>query len=209
MLVIWDLDGTLVDSRADLAASGNDARAALGLPPLAESVIAGFVGDGLGVLIQRLIPEGDPTVWAAARKAFELSYADRCTQRPVVYPGIITVLERCAAAGWTQGVATNKAIAFTTPILRVAGLAQYFAAVVGGDGPRKPDPGQLQQIAAMTGADLTTGWMVGDHHTDLLAGKAAGCKTVFCTWGMGRRDGHPAHAVAQRPEDLPGCLGLP
>jgi phosphoglycolate phosphatase len=206
-VVIFDLDGTLVDSVADLAHAGNAARGAVGLAPLAEAAVARCVGDGVDRLIERLVPE--PALRAPAKQAFERHYAEHCCDRTRPYPGIAELLARLAGAGWVLAVATNKPLAFTRRILAAAGIADRFAEVRGGDGPRKPDPGQLSDILRATGAAAARSWMVGDHHTDVRAGHAAGCRVLFCTWGLGHRDGLAADAEAARPGDIPALLGAP
>ena len=206
-VVIFDLDGTLVDSVGDLASAGNVARAAVGLARLGEADIARFVGDGVDRLIERLVPEAVKRI--AAKQAFERHYDVHCCDRTRPYPGVPELLDRLAAVGWTLAVATNKPLAFTRRILAAAGIAARFAEVRGGDGPRKPDPGQLSDILRVTGGIAARSWMVGDHHTDVRAGHAAGCRVLFCTWGLGHRDGLVADAEAATPAQVAELLGAP
>lgn len=206
-VVIFDLDGTLVDSVADLAQAGNVARVAVGLAELSEAEVARFVGDGVDKLIERLVPDSVDRV--AAKRAFDRHYGQHCCNHTRPYPGVTELLDRLAAAGWTLAVATNKPLAFTRRILAAAGIADRFAEVRGGDGPRKPDPGQLSDILRATGAAAARSWMVGDHHTDVRAGHAAGCRVLFCTWGLGHRDGLFPDAEAATPAEVEGLLGSP
>lgn len=206
-IAIFDLDGTLVDSRADLAAAGNQARAAIGLAHLPEAEVALMVGDGLQRLIERLTPGADPAARATALARFQQAYAAGCCQRTRCYAGVPEALDACAGQGWRLAVATNKPLAFTRRILDHLGLSPRLAAVRGGDGPKKPDPAQLQSIIGELGGDPQRTWMVGDHRTDILAGRAAGCRVLFCSWGMGHADGHAADATASHPRDWPGLLG--
>ena len=210
MLLIWDLDGTLVDSCADIVTAANGALRELGHDTLPAARVASFVGDGIGALIERLLPTGTPAERDLCRVSFERHYTACCCQATVAYPGIHTALRDLTAAGWRHAVATNKALAYVAPILKHCGLGSLFITIRGGDGRRKPDPWQLQDIAREVGADLAEAWMIGDHHTDIEAGRAAGCKVMFCTWGMGRANGLPVTAMAMAPDEIAGRIaGFP
>jgi phosphoglycolate phosphatase len=205
-ILIFDLDGTLIDSRVDLAASGNHARQSVGLPVLPLKQVLSYVGDGLDKLIERLVPDSNRRV--AAKREFEIHYQDHCCDATAPFDGMVDSLQRLRAAGWTLAVATNKPAAFTHAILRGCGIADYFAAVrAGGDGPLKPDPGSLLDILRQLVGDAGESWMIGDHHTDIRAGRAAGCRVLFCAWGMGHADGDVVDATAATPMELCGILG--
>jgi phosphoglycolate phosphatase len=207
-LVLWDLDGTLVDSREDIAHAGNVARAVLGLAALPVPEIAAMVGDGMGMLLRRLCPDVDPPAFAAAESAFVAHYAEHCADRSTAYPGVLDCLNALQAASISQAVVTNKPLGFTRRILETLGLAPFFATVQGGDGPRKPAPDQLLAACADVAADPVASWMVGDHHTDLRAGRAAGCRIAFCAWGIGHPDGIQPDLQLERPQDLLEALAL-
>lgn len=210
MLLIWDLDGTLVDSRADIVTAANSALGDLGHPALPAARVASFVGDGIGALIERLLPISGIAERDECRAAFERHYTAGCCQATVAYPGILSALRNLSAAGWRHAVATNKALAYVGPILDHCGLAAHITTIRGGDGRRKPDPWQLQDIAHELAEDLTQTWMIGDHHTDIEAARAAGCKIMFCTWGMGRSNGQPVNAMAMAPDEIAGRIaGFP
>lgn len=203
-LLIWDLDGTLIDSRADIAAAGNAARAAVGLDPLPVATVSGFVGDGVEKLLERLIGDGDRV---KAHEAFTRHYHAHCCDATRPYAGIPEALEVLTAAGWIHAVATNKPMAFSRRILDGIGLIHHFrGGVAGGDRHRKPDPRQLQDLLAGGEHDPAHAWMIGDHHTDIRAARAAGLRMCWCAWGIGRDDGLPVDAVAQVPDDLLGIL---
>ena len=204
-ILIFDLDGTLIDSRVDLAASGNHARHSVGLPVLPLTQVLSYVGDGLDKLIERLVPDSDRRM--AAKQAFEVYYHDHCCDATAPFDGMVDTLRRLRAAGWTLAVATNKPKAFTHAILRGCGIADYFAAVrAAGDGPLKPDPGSLLDILRELAGDARQSWMIGDHHTDIRAGRAAGCRVLFCGWGMGHADGEVVDAIAAQPTELCGIF---
>jgi phosphoglycolate phosphatase len=207
-VVICDLDGTLVDSRHDLADAGNAARAAIGLPAVALETVAGYVGDGAGKLIERLTPGCDAAARATAMGAFKGRYREICCDHTRTYAGVADALAELASIGYALAVATNKPLEFTRSILASCGIAERFAEVRGGDQWRKPEPGQLLDILRATGADPTTSWMVGDHHTDIIAGRAAGVRVAWCAWGIGRRDDLAVDAVVPEPGALARCLRL-
>lgn len=199
-LAIFDLDGTLVDSRRDLADAGNAARAALGLPPLPLEAITAMIGDGAGKLIERLTPGCSAEARAQAMAAFRADYATRLTAHTRPYPGIPELLQALRQRGWKLAIATNKPAAFARPIIERLGLP--CDALRGGDESKKPDPTMLRSLLAACAADPARSWMVGDHHTDLRAAAAAGLRAIFCAWGFGQRAEAPATAVAERPEAL-------
>ncbi len=202
MLLIWDLDGTLVDSRADIVSAARAALTELKQPVASAPQIASYVGDGIGKLIERLLPTGSAVEREECQRLFERYYAAGCCQATTAYPGIHTALRSLTAAGWQHAIATNKTQAYIAPILQHCGLATYFAAVRGGDAQRKPDPWQLLELIGELGAEVATTWMIGDHHTDILAARAAGCRVLFCAWGMGHANGLPADAVATVPDEI-------
>lgn len=202
-LAIFDLDGTLVDSREDLAEAGNAARLAVGLPALAVAEVAACVGDGLDRLIERLVPDGARD---AAKAAFLAAYAGGCTRRTRAYDGVAGALAALRTAGWRTAVATNKPEAFSRRILVHLGLMSLLDGLRGGDGAKKPDPGQLLSLMGELGSSPEATWMVGDHRTDLLAARAAGCRSCFCGWGIGSRDGLEPDRIAASPCELPQLL---
>ena len=210
MLLIWDLDGMLVDSRADIVTAANAALGDVGLAALPARQVTSFIGDGIGALIERLLPSGSAIERELCRASFEHHYTACCCQATVAYPGILEALRDLTAAGWRHAVATNKATAYVAPILAHCGLASYFVSIRGGDGRRKPDPWQLQDIARELNEDLSQAWMIGDHHTDIEAARAAGCKVMFCAWGMGHANGMPVNAMAMAPDEIAGRIaGFP
>lgn len=210
MLLIWDLDGTLVDSRNDIVTAANAALGAMGRPAQPAAQVVRFVGDGIGTFIERLLPGSTADERDRCLIAFEQQYADGCCRETVAYPGIRDALRDLTAAGWRHAVATNKTLAFTTPILAHCGLTSAFVTVRGGDGRRKPDPWQLQDIMRELQVDAGQTWMIGDHHTDIRAARAAGCRVLFCGWGLGHADGLAVDAMAMAPDEIAGrIVGFP
>jgi len=203
---VLDLDGTLIDSRQDIAAAANVARQAVDLAPLDLAMVVGFVGDGAEKLIQRLTPAGDAAVREAALAAFTRHYAEHCCEHTRPYAGIPEALGILRDSGWRLAVATNKPEAFARTILRQLGLADLIDGVRGGDRLRKPDPAQVIEVLGELGASPGSSWMVGDHHTDIRAGRGAGCRIAWCDWGFGNRDGLAVDAALASPADLPRVL---
>jgi len=201
-LAIFDLDGTLVDSSRDLATAGNAARQALSLPALALPDIVAFIGDGVNQLIERLTPQCTSAERERAAAAFHSVYRRVLCDQTRPYAGIPEVLRALLDSGWTLGVATNKRLDYTELILAGCGLRHCFSAVRGGDVTRKPDPTALREIMQATHRLEPRGWMIGDHHTDIQAGHAAGVQVAFCTWGLGQRHGLSVEGVVAHPAEL-------
>jgi len=200
--VVFDLDGTLIDSREDIAAAANAARQAVGLPGLPLAKVVSYVGDGADALIERLTPGFTALQRAVALDAFKTHYSAHCCDVTRPYPGIIQMLPVLMARGWKLGVATNKPTAFAQDICERLGLSEWLPVVVGGDGAKKPDPASVNKALARLGATSSRSWMVGDHHTDIHAGRAAGCKILWCHWGIGDRQGLAVDAEANCASDV-------
>lgn len=187
--VFFDLDGTLFDTRADLAATVNHTRRDLGLPEWpAERVIAN-VGQGARYLLERSIPEaaGD----ASLTERFMSHYAEHCCETVQPYPNVRRTLDELRDRVWLLGVNTNKPNFAAKAILEKFGLKHLFGAAVvaGGDGiALKPDAQSLRECAArMRGHRLSShDWMVGDSWTDMQCAANAGVKGAFCAFGFGR-----------------------
>ena len=184
--VLLDLDGTLVDSRADLATGVNLTRRDLGLGPLPPALIASHVGDGVRQLLTRSLPEC-PERLEEALGLNHRHYCDHLLEATRLYPGTLEALTLLGAQGWRLAVVTNKPRAFTDLILDGLGVTPHLTAVVGGgDSPAlKPDPQPLRMALEACGARPEASWMVGDHHTDLEAGRRAGLRRCFCRYGFG------------------------
>ncbi|WP_242345748.1 HAD-IA family hydrolase [Anaeromyxobacter terrae] len=183
-LAILDLDGTLVDSIDDLAASVNHALAALGLPSRGRDEIRGFVGEGARLLLARAIAPRDELL-EPALALWRDHYEAHCLDRTRLYPGLDAAL---AGAGRALAVHTNKPGAMARKILSGLGVADRFVAIVGGDdAPRKPDPTGSLEIMAEHGAAPGDTVFVGDSRVDVATARAAGVALVAVTWGLGSR----------------------
>ena len=186
----FDMDGTLIDSRADLAATVNHTRRDMGLAELPEEEVLLHVGQGARHLLEHAIPECAADV-EAARANFMAHYAEHCCERVTLYPGVRRTLEELADRGWLLGVNTNKPSGPNRMILEHLGIRRFFgnAVVAGGDcAELKPSALPLRECASrMRGHRLSShDWMVGDAWTDMQCAANAGLKSAFCTFGFGK-----------------------
>lgn len=205
--IFFDLDGTLFDTRADLAATVNHTRRDLGLAEIEVEKVISFVGHGAAYLLSNAIPErkGEDV-----RAIFRSHYAEHCCDQLKPYPGVLETLEELRRRGYGLGVNTNKPNFAAKAIFEKFGIARHFgdAVIAGGDGfPLKPDPASLRACAARMGHALSPDdWMVGDSHPDLRCAEAAGVKSAFCTFGFGRQDDAPCTVRLDAFADLLSVL---
>ena len=188
--LFFDLDGTLIDSRTDLAATVNFTRAALGLAPIPQEEAVSYVGNGARRLLERAVPEMADRL-EEIQPLFLEQYRAHMLDATTLYPGVRSTLAELHDRGWSMGISTNKPNFATHAILEHFGLARYFGAAVvaGGDcDEMKPSAKPLRQAASlMRGHRLSSrDWMVGDNWTDMDSGMNAGIRTAFCTFGFGQ-----------------------
>lgn len=197
---LFDLDGTLVDSIPDLAKSVNLLRDELDLPPLSVADVRSYVGDGVGLLLQRALPAHlfNPQ----RRERFMAIYTEHLTDETLVYPGIMTFLER--HCGRPMAVVTNKPQVLAEIIVERLGLGQFFQTVIGAELAlqRKPHPDMVNHALQQLDSRPWQTVLLGDHHVDLRAARAAGVKSCFCAWGLGHDDGLRADFQAGTTADL-------
>lgn len=192
--ILFDLDGTLVDSAADLAAAIDRMLAELGKPLAGESRVREWVGNGATVLVQRALAgrhdheAGGPLDEATFRDAldrFFTAYTDLNGRHATVYDGIETFLQQAHERGCKLGVVTNKPSAFTDDLLEQMGLSHWFGTTVSGDTltVKKPRPEPLHHALRELGADAGSALMVGDSVTDVRAAQNAGLPVVAVRYG--------------------------
>ncbi|MBI3273226.1 MAG: phosphoglycolate phosphatase [Planctomycetes bacterium] len=197
--VLFDLDGTLIDSRQDIAASVNHALVALGRPAQPVERIQTYIGDGVRVLLERAFGTSEAAVLEQAIAVWRPHYMEHCLDRTRTYAGVVEMLS--ALRGLPLGVVSNKPEAPSVRILEGLGLRERFAAVLGGDSAptRKPDPGPLLAAAARMGAQVGSAiLMVGDSENDIVAARRAGFASCGVLWGIGR----PEEVTAAQPDHL-------
>ena len=185
-LMIFDLDGTLIESKWDIAQSVNFTLVELGLPERPIEEIFGFVGDGVKRLLRLAVGEGNQTRFEEALKVFRGHYLEHCLDRTSFYPGIEPMLQHFAHKD--KAIATNKSIEYTRVILNGLG-PQHFRYMVGGDNGfgLKPEPGMLLHIMEKAGAPKERTVLVGDSTNDINGGHNAGIRVCAVGYGMGNR----------------------
>jgi phosphoglycolate phosphatase len=199
---ILDLDGTIVDTLDDLAASVNHALDAVGIPHRPREEVRAFVGEGARRLVERAVGPHQELV-EPALAAWWKHYEAHCLDATRPYPGVPALL---AGAGRPLAVHTNKPGKLARRILEGLGLLPLFAAVVGGDeAPRKPDPTGTLQILVRLGVAPADAVLVGDSRVDAATARAAGIPFVAVTWGFQTR-ADLAAAGATVLVDSPGEL---
>jgi phosphoglycolate phosphatase len=183
-VLIFDLDGTLVDSKKDLTASVNYVRHQFELPTLTEGEIARFIGDGALMLIRRALGEkATESGVQAGLQMFLTYYRAHMLDQTALYPGVKDTLDRLADC--KLAVLTNKPVHFSCAMLDGLGIYRYFAAVYGGNSfdRKKPDPVGVYRILSDTNGHRETTWMIGDSSVDILTGRNAGVTTCGVTYG--------------------------
>ena len=185
-LFLFDLDGTLIDSRADLAAATNRMRALHGLSPLPLSTVSSYVGDGIHMLALRAL-EGAPVDPDLAAREIGEAYAAHLIDFTCAYPGVDSGLRALHATGHLLALVTNKPAPHARRLLDHFHWSALFQVILGGgDTPElKPSPLPLQIAMQRTRHSPLDSWMVGDHHTDLEAARRAGIPSIFLQSGFG------------------------
>ncbi len=187
--VIFDLDGTLLNTIDDLAAAGNHTLRRLGLPTHTTAEFMSYVGNGIPMLIRRMVPQPpqEATVQAAAAE-FAAYYALHKQDTTAPYPGICDMLDALADAGVRTAVLSNKAHAMTVPLIHHYFGESFFAVQGLEDGmPAKPDPTGVNKLLAQLGMDAGEVLYVGDSDTDMQTAVAAGLDSCGVEWGFRSR----------------------
>ena len=203
-LLIFDLDGTLIESKWDIADTVNLTLRDLGLPERPQEEIFGFVGDGVKRLLRLAVGEMDEVRYAEALRVFRAHYLEHCLDRTRFYPGVEPVLTHFARK--PKAVATNKALEYTKVILKGLG-DHHFDYIVGGDNGfgLKPEPGMLLHILNELGVDKEQAVLIGDSTNDINGGHNAGIRVCAVGYGMGNRERMQACRpdwFIERPEEL-------
>ena len=194
--LLFDLDGTLADTIVQLAKAARASAVALGLNPPAQKTIQEYVGNGVNMLLARVISgrfdvtleQIDKELLLKARSVFNNVYAEGLKSDFRLYDGVVEGLEYFKQRGIKLAVATNKPQIFADPLLKCMGIYDYFDFVLGGEvlKQRKPDPAPLQYCLDKIGVSNDRAVMIGDSDNDIIAGLNANICTVFFTYGYNR-----------------------
>jgi len=188
-VLIFDLDGTLIDSRQDLATGINLMRRHYGLGPLPVETVVSYVGEGIRNLVSRSLADALFAVdLEEAVRVNKECYRQHIHDETTLYPGVREGLERLAAAGHALALLSNKPGAASREILRHFEIEALFASIIGGESgvPLKPNPEAVFAILRVVGGERADTWMIGDNHTDIAAAHRAGIHSIFVTYGFGR-----------------------
>ena len=204
--IIFDLDGTLIDSRADLSVAVNHVLRTFGLPELPLETVCQYVGEGARVLVQRALGPAQQARLDEGLKVYLAYYGGHLLDHTRPYDGIPEALAALAERSVVLSVLTNKPAAMSRTILDGLGLLSYFAAVVGGDSLalRKPDPAGIEYLLATTRASRARTVLVGDSLIDLHTASAA--QIAFCGVAWGLRCADLVAARVDRMVDHPSQL---
>lgn len=183
--LVFDLDGTLIDSRQDIATAVNCVRAELGREALSIDAVRGMVGEGVRLLLERALGFMPPAEFEAAYTSYLRHYDRVCLNTTELYPGIADLIDR-AAGRLPLAVLTNKPERMSRRILEHLGLLRHFQSVIGGDSlpVRKPDPETLAAVAQALQLERPRLLLIGDSLIDAETARAAGCGLVLVSWGF-------------------------
>ena len=213
--VLFDLDGTLIDSASDLTVAVDRMLSALSLPKAGFERVSSWIGNGAQKLIERALTfavsessasGSSKDLYLEARSIFDRVYSECCARATGLYPGAEELLLWCREVDLPLALITNKPEQFTHQILSSLSLAQYFQVVVGGDTleERKPSSLPLTFSANQLGVDLDDCWMVGDSRSDVVAGRSAGCSVIGMTYGYN----HGRSVAEENPDFVCDSLNI-
>jgi len=206
-LLVFDLDGTLIDTREDLAAAVNEMRSYYELPSLPLQEVVSYVGDGARKLVERSLQGCDVDLDQALERMLS-AYRQNICVFSKVFEGCRDFIQNMRRQGVKMAVLTNKPQLMTDMILKELELYHYFNPVFGpeGAGCHKPDPAGLLKCLELNNCSKSESLMIGDHHTDLRVAQNAGVAKAFYTGGMGRADGVQAEITFNSYEELTGLV---
>jgi phosphoglycolate phosphatase len=214
-LLVFDLDGTLIDSGADLCASVNAMLRHFDRPPLDEAVISTYIGDGAARLVSRSLGEPADSAFLDSALAYFLDYyREHKLDQTYVYPGVFASLDclrfEPGGAARSMAVLTNKPIGPSKAICDALGLSPYFFRIYGGNSfaTKKPDPEGLLALLKEAGVSAQETLMVGDSNVDIRTARNAGVWSMGCTYGLAPQTllAEPPDCVVDSPADWPLAL---
>lgn len=198
--VLLDLDGTLLDTAPEIAASAADMLVELGLEPVPAAAVRGFIGQGIPSLVRRTLEASlglkvDERRIGSGIESFFFHYEKRNGRLATAYPGVREGLTTLHTSGFALACVTNKAAQFTTPLLKATGLEPFFSAVISGDttARKKPAPDPILAACIRLGVTPAAALMVGDSTNDALAARSAGCAILLVPYGYS--EGVDVHSI--------------
>ena len=197
-LLVFDLDGTLIDSKEDLVNSVNAMRVWKQLEPLPEAIVASYVGNGAPMLVKRALPDASEAEQAEGLEFFLKYYREHMLDATTLYPGVREALDRLHNAGVPLAILTNKPVRFSVSLIKGLGLDAHFFRIYGGNSfdEKKPHPMGLQQLISEANALTDRTVMVGDSSVDILTARAAAARACGVSWGF------QPETFAQAPPDF-------
>ena len=186
-LLIFDLDGTLIDSKIDLVHSVNAARGLMKLPPISEELVSSYVGNGAPVLMRRALgPEASEADVQRALEYFLGYYREHMLDNTRLYPGVKDALDRLHKAGSKMAVLTNKPVRISRELVNRIGLGDHFFQVYGGNSfeQKKPDPIGVEALLRESGIARERAVMVGDSGVDIRTARNANIRACGVTYGF-------------------------
>jgi phosphoglycolate phosphatase len=208
-LLIFDLDGTLIDSLPDLADATNQMRGRFGLAPLGPEEVRRLIGQGARSLVERALPGLSPGEVEEGLERFLAYNLEHIADKTRVYPGVVETLQALKVLGYPLCVLSNKNVALCREVLSRLGLGEFFPTVFGADSLpfRKPSPEPVLALLKEFGVGARESVLVGDSINDVAAGQGAGVVTVGCRYGYG--DQAELAGAEYQVEDFPSLLSLP
>ena len=203
-LLIFDLDGTLIDSKRDLADSVNAMRAWMGLHPIPDDHVYSYVGDGAPTLVRRALPAASEDDLERALRYFLAYYREHMLDATTLYPGVREALDRLHRAGAPLAVLTNKPVRFSERLIEGLGLAQHFFRIYGGNSfpEKKPHPVGIERLMEESGAARERTVMIGDSAVDVRTARNARVQACGVAWGF-----QPETFVDAPPDFVIGEMG--
>lgn len=197
-LLIFDLDGTLIDSKRDLADSVNAMRVHLGEPLLDDATVNSYVGNGVAALVKRALPGRDEEELESGLRYFLDYYRDHMLDATTLYPGVRAGLDELLAADVKMAVLTNKPVRFSEHLIKGLGLERHFFRIYGGNSfeEKKPHPKGIEQLMEESQIGRSQTIMVGDSAVDVMTARNAQVKACGVTWGF------QPETFAQAPPDF-------
>lgn len=213
-VVMFDLDGTLVNTAPEIAFAANQMLDGLNLPQKSPAQITRYIGEGAQMLVKRCVTidthtEPDDALLQDAQALFYKHYAQNVTNSQP-YHGALETLSQLKSAGFRLACVTNKPEKFSIPLLSSTGLAEFFEVIVSGDtlAKKKPHPMQLHHICQKLDVLEAESMLVGDSDTDVVAAHAAGCYIVTVPYGYNQGKQIDESMVDATIDDLPDLLNL-